>query len=129
VLRDVAEGTCSVLEHGSLTKVERPHGLPRGRRQLAGEDSSGRVYRDVYYEECDQYVELDGVLVHGTPEARDADLERDLDAAVERHGTVRLGWGQVYGRPCRTAAKIAALLTQLGWTGSIRPCGPDCDAA
>ena len=47
VLRDIADGTCSVLEHGYLTKVERPHGLPRGRRQARGERSRQRVYRDV----------------------------------------------------------------------------------
>ncbi len=35
VLRDVAQGTCSVLEHGYLTLVERPHGLPEGRRQAS----------------------------------------------------------------------------------------------
>ena len=36
VLRDIADGTCSVLEHGYLTRVERPHGLPRGQRQVFG---------------------------------------------------------------------------------------------
>jgi hypothetical protein len=33
VLDDVAHGTCSVLEHGYLTRVERAHGLPVGDRQ------------------------------------------------------------------------------------------------
>jgi hypothetical protein len=33
VLDDVARGTCSVLEHGYLTRVERAHGLPTGNRQ------------------------------------------------------------------------------------------------
>ena len=94
-----------------------------------GEDTSGRVYRDVHYAQYDQYVELDGALFHDSPSARDADMERDLDAAVERQHTVRLGWGQVYGRPCRTAAKVATLLRLRGWTGTIRPCGPDCTAA
>ena len=55
-------------------------------------------------------------------------MERDLDAAVERQHTVRLGRGQVYGRPCRTAAKVATLLRLRGWTGTIRLCGPDCAA-
>jgi hypothetical protein len=32
VLSDVAAGTCSVLEHGYLTRVERPHGLSTARR-------------------------------------------------------------------------------------------------
>jgi hypothetical protein len=67
VLRDIADGTCSVLEHGYLTKVERAHGLPPGRRQPMDEDTSGRVYRDVHYEQYDQYVELDGALFHDSP--------------------------------------------------------------
>jgi hypothetical protein len=33
VLDDIAQGTCSVLEHGYLTRVERAHGLPVGDRQ------------------------------------------------------------------------------------------------
>jgi hypothetical protein len=39
-------------------------------------------------------VELDGVLGHDSPIARDADLERDLDVAVDaRHTVGRLGSG------------------------------------
>ena len=46
VLHDIADGTCSVLEHGYLRRVERAHGLPRGVRQ--GDPGSGpRIYRDV----------------------------------------------------------------------------------
>jgi hypothetical protein len=82
VLRDVAAGTTSVLEHGYLTRVERPHGLPRGVWQLAGRGPRGTVYRDVAYPGLGQYVELDGALFHDSPRARDADLERDLDAAL-----------------------------------------------
>jgi hypothetical protein len=129
VLHDIDEGTCSVLEHGYLTLVERPHGLPRGQRQRPERDSSGRVYRDVAYPPYGELVELDGLLGHDSPVARDADLERDLDAAVTGRGTVRLGWGQVFGRPCRTAGKIGTLLTNRGWTGTIRRCGPDCQVA
>lgn len=128
VLRDVAGGTCSVLEHGYLTLVERPHGLPRGTRQLVEQGSRGRVYRDVGYPAFDELIELDGVLGHDSPADRDADLERDLDAAISGRGTVRLGWGQVFGRACRTAAKIGFLLERRGWAGAVRPCGPACEA-
>lgn len=41
VLDDIAEGTCSVLEHGCLTRVERVHLLPRARRQPADLCSTG----------------------------------------------------------------------------------------
>jgi hypothetical protein len=128
VLEDIATRAGSVLEHGYLTKVERAHGLPRGHRQRAERTPGGRVHRDVTYEEFDQHVELDSRMFHDSPAARDADLERDLDAALTRHDTVRLGWGQVFGRPCRTAFKIGLLLASRGWTGSLRRCGPGCEA-
>ena len=126
VLRDVRDGTCSVLEHGYLTRVERPHGLPRGRRQSPAE-SGRRIYRDVEYPEQDAYVELDGRLFHDTARARDADLDRDLNAAVGRRVTLRLGWGQVFDRSCLTAAKVARVLIARGWAaGTLTPCAPGC---
>ena len=47
------------------------------------------MYRDVEYD--DFVVELDGRLFHDDTAARDRDLERDLDAAVEGKDTIRLG--------------------------------------
>nr|WP_240044398.1 hypothetical protein [Nocardioides albidus] len=130
VLADVAEGTCSVLEHAYLTKVERPHGLPRGDRQSPDRGADGRrIYRDVVYRghrpPWVQHVELDGHLFHESAGARDRDLERDLDAAVGLADTVRLGYGQVVGRPCSTAAKLGLLLQRRGWRGTPRMC-PAC---
>lgn len=133
ILLDVAEGTCSVLEHGYLTRVERPHGLPRALRQLPATTTGGRrMFRDVRYggdrPRWRQIVELDGRLDHGSARARDADLERDLDAALEREHTVRLGYGQVFGRACSTAWKIGRLLQLRGWAGEMTPC-PHCSAS
>ena len=48
------------------------------------------------------------------------------DAAVDGRSTVRLGWGQVFDRPCLTAKRIAVLLTERGWPGRTRSCGGDC---
>jgi hypothetical protein len=124
VLRDIDAGTCSVLEHGYLTRVERPHGLPRAGRQVA-DAARGPVYRDVEYRRQGLVVELDGRLFHTSAEARDRDLDRDLDAAVDGRNTVRLGWGQVFARPCRTANRVAALLGQRGWSGEMVRC-PAC---
>lgn len=59
LLTDVAEGTCSVLEHGYLHRVELAHGLPTGSRQGAGHTRLGRVYRDGSYQSS-LVVELDG---------------------------------------------------------------------
>lgn len=130
VLADVAEGTCSVLEHGYLTRVERAHGLPHGRRQVAARDGAGRrMFRDVQYggrapSWC-QVIELDGRFDHDSAAARDRDLERDLDAALELTDTVRLGYGQVFARSCSTAAKLGRLFQQRGWRGTPVAC-PSC---
>ncbi|QKT07377.1 hypothetical protein HUN08_09365 [Gordonia sp. X0973] len=125
LLGDIAGGTCSVLEHRYLADVERPHGLPKGRRQAP--TTVGRHgFRDVLYEEAGLIIELDGRFGHDDARSRDADLERDLDAAVYASlQSQRIGWGQVVERPCVTAEKIAQLLTDLGWKGVFKPC-PKC---
>jgi hypothetical protein len=63
VLHDVAEGTCSVLEHGYLDRVERPHGLPPALRQLRTVAAGGTVYRDAEIA-GHVVIELDGRLFH-----------------------------------------------------------------
>jgi hypothetical protein len=133
LLSDVESGTCSVLEHGYLTRVERPHGLPPGLRQVAATGSGGRrMFRDVLHggkrPRWRLIVELDGRLFHSSARARDQDLERDLDAAVERDETVRLGYGQVFDRACLTAARLARIMQRLGWQGELRRC-PSCPPA
>jgi hypothetical protein len=85
--------------------------------------ASGFVYRDV--DLVALLVELDGRLFHDTAEQRDRDFERDLDAAVGGQGTVRLTWGQVYDRPCSTAAKLSVVFERAGLAPG-RPCGPGC---
>lgn len=67
-----------------------------------------------------QVVELDGRMFHESSVARDRDLERDLDTALGGADTVRLGYGQVLGRPCATAAKLARLFQLRGWRGAHR---------
>lgn len=126
VLSDIAGGTCSVLEHGYLVGVERAHGLPRAARQVSERSGGHRVSRDAVYEECGLVVELDGRLFHDSADQRNRDLDRDLDAAVAGRFTVRVGWGQVFDRPCATAVRIGALLRARGWTGTVTPCGPEC---
>ncbi len=125
VLADLAEGTCSVLEHGYLHRVERAHGLGHARRQVVDRLGAGSVYRDVVYP-CGLVVELDGRLFHDTTQQRDRDFDRDLDAAASGASTVRLSYGQVFDRPCWTAARVARVLALHGWRGRPRPCGPEC---
>jgi hypothetical protein len=124
VLQDMASGACSVLEHGYLRFVERAHDLPRATRQRRATGTMGVVYRDATYETL--LVELDGRLFHDTAGQRDRDMDRDLDAAVGGRQTIRLGYGQVFDRPCLTALRVGVLLQKRGWSGSVRPCGPDC---
>ena len=56
---------------------------------------------------------------------RDADLERDLDAAVDQEETVRLGYGQVFKRACATARRLERIMQRLGWDGEMTRC-PHC---
>jgi hypothetical protein len=121
VIADVTTGVCSTLEHGYLNRVERPHGLPTACRQVRS-SAKGPVYLDVLYEDYDTVIELDGRLFHARTRDRDRDLERDLDAAVSESVTARLGWGQVFDRPCSTAVKVGAILAARGWDGRTRPC-------
>lgn len=124
VLDDVAAGTCSVLEHGYLTRIERPHGLRGARRQVRTRTVGGTCYRDVEYD-TGLIVELDGRLFHDSARQRDADLDRDLVSAAGGQRTVRLSWGQVFERSCWTAARLARLL-EPGGASSAGPCGPSC---
>jgi hypothetical protein len=129
ILEDVESGTCSVLEHGYLTLVERPHGLPRGSRQAPVQGRARRMWQDVRYERCGVIVELDGRMFHSSAAARDSDLERDLDSVAHRDdATVRLGYGQVFKRGCSTAVKLAAVLARRGWPGTARRCA-NCGAS
>ncbi|WP_426246464.1 hypothetical protein [Nocardioides sp. LHG3406-4] len=120
----MSEGTCSALEHGYLHWVERAHGLPKPVRQLRVA-SPQPVLRDVGYASFGLVVELDGRLFHDNARSRDRDLGRDLDAALTGRTTVRLGWGQVFGKPCETAEKVGRLLQAGGWSGVTTPC-PRC---
>jgi hypothetical protein len=129
VLTDLAGGTSSVLEREYRVRVEEPHGLTGARRQVRDRVGSGVIYRDVEYGEpwvgALLVVELDGRL-HDTAEARDRDMERDLDTALMGVTTVRLSYRAVLSRPCVIAEKVARLLRHEGWTGQARPCGTRC---
>ena len=139
--RTSTRGTCSVLEHGYLTRVERPHGLPdRHARQVRdSRQRAGLPRRRLRRPRARSSSSTAGCGTTASTQ-RDADLDRDLDAAVGRQGTVRLGWGQVFERPCSTAVASGGLLhgARLGRRprpvpglpagpaagGLIRQCGP-----
>lgn len=125
VLTDVAAGTRSVLEQRYLRHVERAHRLPAGQRQLRQRTTSGVVQRDVRYRDQRTLVELDGAFGHRDATDRWADLQRDLDASLDDHVTLRPGWAQVL-EPCRLAHIVGRVLRQRGWVGGPRACGSGC---
>lgn len=128
LLEDIDRGSHSVLEEAFWDRVLRAHGLPEGRRQVPASAGGrgARVVRDVVVDEFRLVFELDGWMFHRHGRQREADLARDLSAAVDGLTTVRLGWQQVTRTPCATAAAVAALLRQRGWTGTPGQCGRSC---
>ena len=97
VLAAAGSGIHSVLEYRYLRDVERAHGLPRSRHQVRVVIDGKVVYRDVYYEEYQVAVELDGRLAH-PDEERWRDSHRDTQAHVQGVQTCRYGWRDVYAR-------------------------------
>jgi hypothetical protein len=126
-LRDAADGVHSPLERNYVHGVERAHGLPAARRQARRRHGSGTRYLDNLYEDYGLSVELDGSAAH-PDEGRWSDTHRDNANLVRGVRTLRYGWPDVTEHRCRAAAEIAAVLRRRGWTGALRPCGPDCTA-
>lgn len=127
VLADVATGACSVLEQQYLERVVRAHRLPIGVLQAPASLGARPCFRDVDLPEFSLVVELDGRLHERSRRQRAVDLDRDLEAAAhEDRRTVRLGWSQVNGDPCRTASLLAAILARSGWADDPIPCGSTC---
>jgi len=124
-LDDIAEGAHSVLELHYVSRVERPHRLPRAQRQVRTVRGKRTEYKDALYTEFGVAVETDGAVAH-PPEVRWRDQHRDNAAAAEGIITLRYSWADVTQRPCQVAAEVAALLRQRGWRGTPRPCGLSC---
>lgn len=119
------DGAHSLLEFRYIYRVERPHGLPPGRRQRPVHRGGRSQYQDVSYDDYALVVELDGREAH--PEwYRWADIRRDNANAATGQVTLRYGWDDVTERPCQTALEIAATLREHGWTGALRRCGSRC---
>jgi hypothetical protein len=126
-LQDAADGVHSPLERNYVHGVERAHGLPTAQRQAKRRHGSGTRYLDNLYEGYGLCVELDGVAAH-PPEGRWRDTHRDNANLVQGTETLRYGWPDVVENRCQTAAEIAAVLRRHGWKGTLRPCGPTCEA-
>ncbi len=120
-----ANGVHSLLEFRYVTRVERPHGLPVGRRQYAVVRAGQRQYQDVTYQDWGLVVELDGQAAHPAASRR-RDVRRDNANTEVGQGTLRYDWADVTGRPCLVAGQVGGALAARGWTGVLRRCGPSC---
>jgi len=123
-----ASGTHSTLEYRHDQDVQRAHGLPEPVKQAKFRKPDGtNGYRDRCYPQYGGLViELDGKRFH-PDEQRSKDQERDNQAAVTG-ATLRYGWADVTRRACETARQEADALRHRGWTGSLKPCSPECRA-
>jgi hypothetical protein len=124
-LGDARAGVASILEHGYLYRVERPHALPQANRQRPTQLAGARRYEDVRYEEYGVIVELDGQTAHPDGE-RWRDTRRDNASAASGLRTLRYSYADVMQRPCEVADEIARTLREGGWPGVARRCGPSC---
>ncbi|MGE5288965.1 MAG: type IV toxin-antitoxin system AbiEi family antitoxin domain-containing protein [Micromonosporaceae bacterium] len=127
-LHDVDAGVHSPLEFRYVRDVERPHRLPRARRQARAIRQGRRQYRDALYEDFGLCVELDGRVAHSV-ENRWLDIRRDNANAADGIVTLRYGWSDVTKHPCEVAAEVARVLRLRGWRGRPRACQPGCPAA
>ena len=124
-LSDISDGAHSALEVHYVRDVERPHGLPRARRQARIRRGPGRIYLDNLVERYRVCVELDGRAAHPVAE-RWRDIQRDNASAADGIITLRYGWADVTRWPCRTADQIATVLRLRGWAGTPTPCRRGC---
>jgi len=131
VIRDAVallrDGVLSTLERRWLLDVERPHGLPEGRRQAPVAVDGARRYEDVVYDPPGGRViiRLDGFRYHRAPGSALLDRRRTVAAALHGTPSIPYGWDEVTRSPCRTAREVEALLRALGWEHPLRPC-PRC---
>lgn len=132
LLAEVAGGVHSPLELEDL-RNDRRHGLPVGHRQVARRRGGRREWQDVVYDAPGMHrqvvKELDGRVGHDLDVDRFRDMARDTASAVRGQLHARLGWHDLLGTPCATAAITASVLEQAGWRGALRSCGPRCTAA
>lgn len=126
MLSTVVHGIESPLEYLFDHNVEIPHGLPRSEKQSVRRINGKQIRSDRRIKLFRLLIELDGNLGH--PGGRtDRDTWRD-NANLIKYGetTLRYRWANIAGRPCETAAQIAAALQANGWRGKPTPCSRHC---
>lgn len=124
-LDDIGDGAHSILELRYIRRVERPHRLPRAKRQVRAVSGGRTRYRDALYADYGVVVETDGRAAHPL-EQRWQDHHRDNAAAADGLVTLRYSWTDVTQRPCLVATEVAAALRRRGWPGTLHRCGQNC---
>jgi len=124
-LTAIANGVHSPLEYRYVRGVERPHKLPRAKRQVLVTLGQARRYLDNLYEEFGVAVELDGHAAHLVHD-RWRDVHRDNAMTGAGIITLRYNWADVTRRACEVAVEVGAVLRRRGWAGTLRLCGPRC---
>lgn len=119
MLADVADGAESPLELLYLRDVERPHGLPIGRRQRSR--LGLRYCTDVGYDAYALLAELDGRDGHEGV-GRFRDMRRDNRFAAGGLVTLRYGFYDVVHHPCAVAGQVWAVLADRGYPDAFERC-------
>jgi hypothetical protein len=119
-LPDVRTGAHSVLEIKDA-RLRRQHGLPAGRRQKR-RAADGTEFLDVFLEEWQMHVEIDGRLGHDDAVGIWRDMRRDNRSERQRVRHLRYGWADFAERPCDVAIEQGVILREQGWTGAFKRC-------
>lgn len=126
LVREVEDGSQSVLEVDAAKLVLRAHGLPPGNGQVRESNNGSVVFRDRVIEEFGVVLEFDGRLGHSDPHSRFRDFRRDNAVVASGRTSLRFGWEDVHENPCEAALQIAQVLKSRGWAGDLEACGPFC---
>jgi hypothetical protein len=108
--------------------VHRSDAILRTRHPARIRQGTRNRYLDNLYEPFAVCVELDGTAAHPADEQW-RDKRRDNANTVSGLLTLRFGLLDLGDLRCETASAVASLLRSRGWTGSLRACGPRCEAA
>ena len=89
------------------------YGLERPVFQHRVTDAAGHFVAKVDFASPDlrAFLEVDGDEVHGTPQAMEADFDRQNRLVALGWVPIRFGWRQLIRRPDRVAAQISDVLT------------------